>query len=72
MTHHKKKKINLNHILKDLGHVIHEVEAPIINQQNQMAKLGDKALTSVSTFSNNMILPIVVVGGVILFMQMKK
>ena len=72
MGHHKKKRFNIGHLLKDVGHVIHEVEAPIINQQNQIARLGDKAITGVSQFSNGMIIPIAIVGGLILYSQMKK
>ena len=72
MGHHKKKRFNIGHLLKDVGSVIHEVEAPIINQQNQIARLGDKAITGVSNFSNNLILPIAIVGGLILYSQMKK
>ena len=72
MVHHKKKRFNIGHLLKDVGHVIREAEQPIINQQNQIARLGDKAITGVSQFSNNMILPIAIVGGLILYSQMKK
>ena len=72
MPHHHKKKFNFGHLLHDIGGVVKAVEAPIINQQNQMAKLGEKAITGVSTFSNNMILPIAIVGGIIIFSQLKK
>ena len=72
MGHRHKKKFNFSHLLKDVGHIVREVEQPIINQQNQIARLGDKAITGVSNFSNNLILPIAIVGGLILYSQMKK
>ena len=79
MTHHKKKKFNVKHFFKDLGGglkqvegVIKTVEAPILNQQNQIAKLGGKVVDGVGKLGNNMILPIVIIGGVVLFTMIKK
>jgi hypothetical protein len=71
MVNHHHKKFNFAHLTKEIGHDVGAVTKPVFHLGKEVVEAPVHALDKVTSVGADIALPLLVIGGVILFVYVK-